>query len=136
MKKFLAALLILSLLTVPTLAESSIDLASMSLDELIALREEVEAEIKEKGGAVEYDLSAGKYIVGVDIAPGSYVITAAEECDGTVTVYDSADDEEKGNFSVWETLSSGHSMRVILVEGGIMEIYNVQGTIARAPAIS
>lgn len=71
MKKFISILLIIVLsftLTISVFAD--FDLSSMDVNELNELRAAVDDEILAKGGNVL--IAGGDYVVGVDIAPGTY----------------------------------------------------------------
>lgn len=73
MKKFLAVLLAGMSLMIPTYAET-VDLSTMSLDELIQLRDAVNAAINEQLnlGFDDSKIGMGYYDVGIDIKPGKY----------------------------------------------------------------
>jgi hypothetical protein len=73
MKKVLALVLGLMLLAMPALAED-VDLAALSLDELVALRDRVDAEICARIPVNEAPFSSGIFLVGRDIKAGAYVI--------------------------------------------------------------
>jgi hypothetical protein len=73
MKKVLALLLGLLLLVVPALAEE-MDLAALSLDELVALRDRVDAEISARIPVNKAPFSSGIFLVGRDIKAGTYMI--------------------------------------------------------------
>lgn len=63
-----------------------IDLASLSIEELVQLRNDLTDELFNRSGGVP--LAEGKYVVGKDIAPGAYTVVECE--DGTwsrLTVY-------------------------------------------------
>ena len=70
--------------------ENGIDLASMSLDELLQLRNLVEDEIIEKGGGDYVFLPSGNYVAGKDIGVGRYTLRCHQLGDNgyvEITVY-------------------------------------------------
>ena len=73
MKKLFALLLVclLSLVTVATAED--LDLANMSLEELVKLRASIDAEINSQLVATA-TLTSGTYVIGVDIAAGTYIL--------------------------------------------------------------
>ena len=78
MRRVVAAVIALVLcicLSVSALAE--FDLSGMSVNELNELIAAAQKEIFDKGGDVI--IPGGKYVVGMDIAPGSYDIKFADE---------------------------------------------------------
>jgi hypothetical protein len=86
MKKLLALVLGLLLLVVPALAEET-DLAALSLEELVALRERIDAEIAARIPVNEAPFYTGIYVVGRDIKAGVYVIDweALQPIDGEIS---------------------------------------------------
>lgn len=80
-KVFVTALALLSLLTSYALA---IDLEGMSLEQLLALRSEVDAAIWESDAWSAAVLPAGVYTVGQDVPDGRWVIRAHGEGYATI----------------------------------------------------
>lgn len=80
MKKFLTVLVLLVLLAtvavfaVPAMAEGT-DYKSMSTDELIALRESINDELRARLASDASAVYNGILEVGVDIKPGTYLLT-------------------------------------------------------------
>lgn len=96
MKKMFLIALILCLLpcmsvSSSALAENSIDISRMSIEELLSLKDEITAELYTRGKGVF--LPKGEYVCGQDIAPGSYIITFFENDSNlsnvTITVFNS-----------------------------------------------
>lgn len=83
MKKTIIASMVLAigLLAVPVMAseQSAIDLDSMGLEELVALRDEINTKIADLGG--DNVLPQGTYEVGKDIKAGKYKVTCCEGYD-------------------------------------------------------
>jgi len=80
-------------------AETPIDISSMSTEELLSLREQITSHLLDTKGIVE--LPAGDYIVGQDIAPGSYTISLLNHFGNydslDITVFNSA--EARASYS-------------------------------------
>ncbi len=78
MRKTVAAVLALILcLCLSAAALAEFDLSGLSVDDLNELIAQAQKEIFDKGGDVV--IPGGKYVVGMDIAPGSYDIRFADE---------------------------------------------------------
>lgn len=73
MKKFLAALLVTATLVVSASAET-LDLDSMSLEQLLTLQSSVQQLIEQKTSGSEL-FPEGTYVVGKDIKAGNYIFT-------------------------------------------------------------
>lgn len=90
-------LLVFSLVVIPSFAESNYDFESMSIDELLTLRSTIDAVLCEKG--VTTILPAGLYVVGLDITPGKYVISACSRDNDSVfgyyTLWKSVEDRDE-----------------------------------------
>lgn len=85
MKKFLSLILLVALFaTIPAaVAEASFDFTSYSFDELIGIKEQLDAELATRPEYGERILQPGQYVVGKDIAQGIYDVgfVPAEEED-------------------------------------------------------
>ena len=80
MKRILTILLIAALfISGITAFADYFDLKSLSDNELLALYEDIRAEMSVRGLSSARSLRSGKYIIGKDILPGTYKIT----CTGT-----------------------------------------------------
>lgn len=102
MKKTIIASLVLAvgLIAIPVQAseQSAIDLDSMTLDELVSLRDEVNSKIAELGG--DNVLPQGTYEVGKDIKAGQYKVMGCEGYDmSCFNIYATKED--------WETSENG-----------------------------
>ena len=83
MKRFLACLLVLILccsISMATIAEE-VDLSGLNDEALTALYQLIRQEMIKRGltGQKTYEIPEGKYIIGQDIIPGTYILT----CTGT-----------------------------------------------------
>lgn len=79
MKKVIALLLVAMLSICSVGFAESLDLASMSLEDLIALRKSVDAEIIARNGSVPSPIYRGMYVAGESIAPGMYTIKCPDD---------------------------------------------------------
>ena len=101
MKKTIIASMVLAigLITSPVMAseQSTIDYDSMSTEELVALRDEINAQIADRGG--DNVLPQGTYEVGKDIKAGQYKVFGCKGYDSSCfNVYSSKEDHDaKGN---------------------------------------
>ena len=91
------------LLSTPVMADvPDIDLASMSTEDLVSLRDSINAEIANKGG--DNIIGEGVYTIGVDIKAGNFKVTPMKGYDGRTSFYifkDSSeyDDYKGGNYN-------------------------------------
>lgn len=102
-KSILAIVLGMSLLlSTPVMADvPDINLASMSTEDLVSLRDSINAEIANKGG--DNIIGEGVYTVGTDIKAGNFKVTPMKGYDGRTSFYifkDSSeyDDYKGGNY--------------------------------------
>ena len=98
-------LLVIAALLIPVAVADSVDLSSMSNDEIIALLENVNSEIVRRGIGKTAKLPKGTYIAGNDIPAGKYIFTCLAVGDdwGNVTVYS---DGGKGNQILWNVVTA------------------------------
>lgn len=102
MKKFLCLILVLLFVATAAVAEG-FDFADMSLEELLALRVALNAEIAERYEPDSMAIYNGKYIVGEDIKAGLYLIYNDYEALGnsmyvSVTYPDDSNRDTLGEF--------------------------------------
>lgn len=76
MKKFVG--LVLALILICSFAVAEVDLTGMTFDELIELRQKVDAAIFASDGWQEVSVPAGIYKIGEDIPAGKWVVTPVE----------------------------------------------------------
>lgn len=91
MKKFLLVLLLVCM--IPVFA-SAADLKDLSFDELVKLRNEINAEIVTRPEWKETEVPAGQWIVGEDIPAGTYCLTPTKTT--LVTVWKKAVNDYSG----------------------------------------
>ena len=79
MKKLIAVLLAILILSGTFAFAESVDLSAMTNDEVMQLYNDVKAEMSKRNLSVTLNLRDGKYIIGQDIEAGTYKLT----CTGT-----------------------------------------------------
>jgi hypothetical protein len=104
MKRFLAMSLVVLVLIIPTVLATS-DLSSMSVDELIKLRTQIEAELLGRGEIKTFTVPAGTYEVGVDFPAGVFSLNPATEW--SVFFMVASSEENIATFSARESHSIG-----------------------------
>ena len=72
MKRFIALILLLMLVVPVAMAEADFDFTGYSYDQLIGIKEQLDAEIATRPEAGARVLQPGQYVVGKDIAQGIY----------------------------------------------------------------
>lgn len=102
MKKFLCLILVLLFVATAAVAEG-FDFADMSLEELLALRVALNAEIAERYEPDSMAIYNGRYIVGEDIKAGLYLVYNDNEVLGnsmyvSVTYPDDSNRDTLGEF--------------------------------------
>lgn len=123
MKKILGIALILVLFTVPAFAES-IDLSSMSLDELFTLRNALSSEISNRLSGDASAIYSGKYVVGEDIKSGTYILYADMPSAKYITIEITWPD--KTHDSIFEQIKINESFYLNLEEGSILDLDGIQ----------
>ncbi len=90
MKKFVG--LVLALILICSFAVAEVDLTGMTFDELIELRQKVDAAIFASDGWQEVSVPAGIYKIGEDIPAGKWVVTPAKGSTAFIDLGKSIDD--------------------------------------------
>ncbi len=98
-------LMLVCLLLIPVAVADTVDLSSMSNDEIVALLNSVNAEIVSRGIDKTANLPQGSYIGGKDLPAGKYIFTCKATGDawGNVTV---KTDGGSGKLLLWEVVSA------------------------------
>jgi len=137
MKKILPLILLVSLLLSVhvAVAEADFDFTSYSYEQLIGIKEQLDAEITTRPEAGERILQPGQYVVGKDIAQGVYDVgfVAAEE-DDTYTNWYIYDTKQMYDYDVSRLflgdlprnegrVQEGSSVKVELFDGDYFVIY-------------
>ena len=130
MKKALALTLILLIAAIPVLAEGW-DFASMTIDELIELRNSIMDELRSRIGSLDSThVPAGTYVVGEDIDPGKYVFFWIKEYEdrSAISLYASKEDMEAYNQSTYTTIRKvGEEIQIELIDGAYLQIDGSNG---------
>lgn len=132
MKKFLVLMALVLMVAMPALAES-VDLDSMTTDELLALRNQINDVLKERIASNASEIYSGVYTVGVDIKPGIYIIQIDElpegETTGIVWKFANAEDQRNRNYISADYVQIGDEYQIVLEDGMVLEITRAKGTI-------
>ena len=120
MKKLIVLALSTMLLITPVFA--SVDLGSMSDQELVDLKTQVTEEMIRRG-SIDV-LPKGTYLVGTDLKAGKYTFTGIGDDYYYVGWYACKEDEENDNVGDYEGLSEGNQAFFDLSDG--MIFYNQQ----------
>lgn len=119
MKKIFALLLTTLMFAVPVCA--SVDLSTMTDDEIIALRDSVDAEVIARG--LKEVIPAGVYVVGKDMVANRYTFTGKEESFSYLAYFNSKDDYDNGNIEANELIDYGKPFFLSLDDGMVLEIH-------------
>lgn len=106
MKKWIAVLFVLTLLTCSSLSlAEGIDISTLSDDEPVALMSRIQEEIVVRHIEGTANLPGGTYIVGKDIPAGSYIYTCLASGNnwGNVTIYS---EKGEGKQLFWEVVAA------------------------------
>lgn len=131
MKKFIALVLAMLCLSIPTMAEE-MDINSMDLNALLALHEQLDALIGDQIQCRldENSIFQGVYVVGKDILPGYYLFTCIEDrhdegnFDFFYEIYESEGAYDKHDRSMVDRFNVGESVQLNLEEGMVLRIVN------------
>lgn len=128
MKKIISFVLALLLCFGSTAAFAEISLDGLSAEELLALRDQINALLLERGIEKEVVVITGIYIVGEDIPAGTYTITpVSEDESGSFRVYD-----ENGSRIFSEVFRARTPIgKLVLSEGQTVEIANGSAVFAK-----
>ena len=119
MKKIFALLLTTLMFAVPVCA--SVDLSTMTDDEIIALRDSVDAEVIARG--LKEVIPAGVYVVGKDMVANRYTFTGKDESFSYLAYFNSKDDYDNGNIEANELIGYGKPFFLSLDDGMVLEIH-------------
>lgn len=144
MKRALISLLVIFTLFTTTAYASSIDLESMTTDELIELKDKIYQEIMERvqDEGVEEPIYQGTYIVGEDIKPGKYVIVFRNEFEdktkrdlfrGYIKCYTNQDAAINDNCYFSDLLIIDEECGIDLEDGNVLVVASNYAMIKPAP---
>lgn len=103
-----------------SVALADVDLATMTVDELITLKTQIEQELINRGAVKSATVPAGKYIVGKDIPAGDYSISTSQYMVvvtiGSLNMYVVTPDEGVGKVTLNEGDSFECSSTIVLTK--------------------
>ena len=123
MRKLLGIIAVLCIaMTTPALAYN-VDLKALSDEEILQLKEDVIAEIKERDLALSDVMHEGTYTIGEDIAAGSYMVVPADgERHASIAVCETAETYKDQIIYEQHYLSDGDSVVINLKDGNILMV--------------
>lgn len=137
MKKMIAGLLVACTLFTTSAYAASVDVKTMTTEELVELRNQICEELTERSDFTDDVIYVGDYVVGTDIKAGQYVIQYVSELldsPGVILVYSSKEefDTDRYNCCVSQIyLEEGQEARLVLEEGQFLRIFD--GTLSIRP---
>lgn len=131
MKKLLCLILVMLIIGCGALCEA-IDISGLSDAELLELKQQVDNAISERLFSAGRLFPAGKYIVGVDIKPGKYIIHTPSTDNignGHIYIFDNAEGYESNNSIYSERFDKqiGTHLYISLEEGNVF-VFDYEGT--------
>lgn len=110
MKRLLAVVAFIALLFTPALADTiTIDIETAALEELIALRDQLNERILLLEGAKQLKLAQGTYTAGMDIAAGVYEVVCADNVESAFVYIYAPESERWYNYEHFYALGSFHA---------------------------
>lgn len=133
MKKLLISILVIILMATSTAFADSIDLFSMTTDELIILRNQINDILNERIASDTSVIYSGNYVVGTDIKAGMYILQFDElaegETTGIVWKFASKEDWRNRKYISADYLTIGNEYQIVLEDGMVLEITKAKGII-------
>lgn len=132
MKKILI-ILMLVLLLIPSVIAESVDYNSMTTDDLLALRNQINGILIERMASDASAIYSGNYTVGVDIKAGRYVLQFDEiaegETTGIVMLFENTDKWHNRDYISADYLRTNVEYQIVLEDSMVLEITRAKGTI-------
>ena len=125
MKKVAALFLAMVILMASAVCYAEVDLKSMTFDDLIALRDQLNAEILSRPEWKEVKVPAGEWVVGKDIPAGSYSIVIPKGGSVVIHLWGAAigDYKTNGGMRISDYLKEGQDIgKIELYEGNVLEL--------------
>ena len=133
MRKILISVLVIILMATTMAYAETIDLQSMTTDELLTLRNQINDILNERMMTNTSSIYSGMYIVGTDIKAGRYVFEfgklAEMESTGVVMIFENYEAYKNRNYIIADYIRLGVEYQVALEEGMVLEITRGSGTI-------
>jgi len=103
-----------------SLAESiaDSDLSALSIDDLILLRTQIDAELMSRPEVENSVLLEGEYTVGVDIKPGTYFITSNKSNNGWIGIEIYSDSTKSDEINDYTLQTSGYDIEKVTFADG------------------
>ena len=126
MKKLLSVILLVCMIPLFAFAEN---LADLSFDQLITLRDQINAEIVSRPEWKETEVPAGQWVVGEDIPAGTYSITCTSHA--LVRVWKKAVNDYSNSGLLFNQAIKKETIGKISLEAGW--IFDTSGVVIFAP---
>ena len=110
---------------VPTVV-GGIDVTALSDDDLIALKDAVIQEISNRNLAIKGTFGNGTYVVGVDIKPGSYVISNTSDELGNYYIYESVEKMQNNEIMGSGYMTENGDATFNLHDGEVLRISGIK----------
>lgn len=126
MKKKILALVVVFVIALSTIViadPATVDLASMTMEELVALRNEVNAEISSRLGEEGF-IGTGSYVVGTDIRPGTFCIVNTSDDFANYYIYETKEDSYA---TLSGSIEEGDTCTIVLHEGNVLSLSHFGG---------
>lgn len=111
---------------------TSVDVAAMTLDELVSLRAQISKEIDERLRGSSPTIPSGKYLVGRDIMAGRYKFSVPSPSETGESLWITVREEEDGSQLLWEVLDEKESVSVALEDGNVLVLGHNTAVIEQA----
>lgn len=124
MKRFIVVLLAVLLISGSALAEE-IDFSGMSLSELLALHEKLDAAIQEEFDCAldPSSMYQGVYVVGKDIEAGNYLFTSISKTFFMCHLYEDVEHKQAHDGGQHETITQiGDTLSLTLEDGMVLVV--------------
>jgi hypothetical protein len=130
MKRITVLLLLITML-IGTASAESIDVGTMSIEELIELHEIIRKELESRIDTSEPSLiGSGKYLVGTMLKPGTYrFVSMSSDRSDSKCVVNILADEDDSIFTAWYTgyITIGESAVLTLEDGNVLIVDSGSG---------
>ena len=123
MKKVLA-LIVVMILLIPSVFAEGLDVESLTVDELMQYRKEIQDELTKRQASDPAMFFSGTYVVGVDIRAGRYIlyIDAASNLYAEVSL--SRADESDNSF--WKQIRENETFYLELYDGDELSVSGIK----------
>lgn len=128
MKKLFAMLMVLAAIVPAAACADLPDISGLTKEELLQLDWQIQAQLYEYQLEDGVLVPGGVYIVGADIPAGEYKADVVSDVGGSVRVYKTVNDYEKGSYNYLSEIYLGNmwgtlTFRLKIEDGNVLDIY-------------